>query len=626
MKAIDLNNSQQKAVFHAGGPLLIIAGAGSGKTRTLTSRLAHIVKNGAGREGVVAITFTNKAADEMKRRVFSALSQEEQSHNLFVGTFHSFGARILRKEARHLGRSASFTIYDSDDSLRLIKKIAKDLEIPREEKSPFTLQREISKIKSEIDKDRIGYDKDTEEAYQRYETALRENNAFDFDDLIEKVVRLFRENAIILKKYQSYYHHIMVDEFQDANIAQYELVRLLAEIHKNISVVGDDAQSIYRFRGSDFRNFLNFENDWPEVKVVTLDQNYRSSQSILDAASAVIKNNTVQKQKKLWTEKSGGQPITIVKAEDASEEAEQVADMIEVQSTTDNRSRLKTKNFRLKSKQPTTNNQRQTTAVLYRTNAQSRAIETELIIREIPYRIFGGVKFYDRKEVKDIVAALRITYNPQDSVSKERVLGALPKKRARELILELGRLNPDLSPSELITKFLEKSDYFEILKKKFKNAKERIENINELLIFAETFESLGLFLERISLLQSTDVATQNTDTATDSRDKKEHSNRDTVVQLMTIHLAKGLEFDTVFVIGCSEGLLPHQLSYGSSEELEEERRLMYVAMTRARKNLFLSFSSFPSRFLYEIPSGLTLFTDTTGRRGRLPDEDEMYIE
>jgi len=600
-KAIELNDNQKRAVSHKSGPLLIIAGAGSGKTRTLTSRLARLIKDGTPPESIVAITFTNKAAGEMRRR--SAVGKEGTetenrrqffgSRTPFIGTFHSFGASILRREAKIFNRTPRFTIFDDNDSSKLIRDIVKELNIPKEKKAPFLFRKEISKIKNELRLNFERYDSDTREVFTRYEKALALNNAFDFDDLIEKVVYLFRDHPEILKKYQRRFQNILVDEFQDVNTAQYELVKFLAQDHKNISVVGDDAQSIYSFRNADFRNFLNFEHDWPEATVITLDQNYCSSQTILDAATAVINNNKIQKRKRLWTEVAGNQPINIVRAADAAQEAEVVADHIAAINP----------------------EKRSLIAVLYRTNAQSRAIETELITREIPYRIFGGVKFYERKEVKDIIAGLRLIYNPRDIISRERLPKAFGKRKAAVLTGKLSAAEENLSPLELINIFLKSSDYFNYLKSKFPNAKERRDNVNELIDFAGTFTDLGSFLERVALLQSTDRPTGAP--KTDPRN---------IVNLMTIHLAKGLEFETVFLIGCSEGLLPHQLSYGTPAELEEERRLMYVAMTRAKQNLFLSFFHFPSRFIYEIPAPLTIFTDRNDNQTTLPDEDEIYIE
>jgi DNA helicase II / ATP-dependent DNA helicase PcrA len=596
----ELNNRQKEAVSHAFGPLLVIAGAGSGKTRTLVSRLSYLIEKGAEPSTIMAITFTNKAADEMRNRIAPLINKSPSTKLPFIGTFHSFGARILRHHGHHLGRTNRFTIYDSDDSARTVKKIIKELGIPKETATPYQIQRELSRVKNELSEPEDTLDEASLQAFNRYEAILQESNAFDFDDLIQKVVVLLSRQKNILENYQNRYRHILVDEFQDVNCAQYELVKLLGRAHRSVNVVGDDAQSIYRFRNADFRNFLNFKTDWPETKIVTLDQNYRSTQLILDAAAAVIKNNTVQMPKKLWTEKKEGDLVTIIQAPNAEVEAETATHLIqEAQRLHPSHS----------------------IAVLYRTNAQSRAIETELIVSDVPYRIYGGVRFYDRKEVKDIIAALRVIQNPKDTASQDRLRATFLKRKSAEVLKALATISPETSPAKLIASFLEISDYFEYLKKKFPNVRERVENIQELLAFAETFTQLEEFIERVSLLQSTDEAAHKQASA-----KQNNSPRVPAIHLTTIHLAKGLEFDTVFVVGCSEGLLPHQLSYGTLEELEEERRLMYVAMTRAKQKLFLTFSRFPSRFLYEIPGDLTIFSDLTFGRPTLPSEDEMYIE
>lgn len=599
-----LNPRQLEAIEHKNGPLLIVAGAGSGKTKTLTGRLVKFLENGINPENIIAITFTNKAANEMKARTTSQMSglKYQSPEEPFVGTFHSLGARILKNEAKSVKRTATFTIFDSEDSLSLVKKIMKSLDISAEQYNPKVLQGKISSVKSELI-DANEYLNQKESAiFKKYEEALIQNNGFDFDDLIEKVVWLFKNEPEILQKYQKRFQYILVDEYQDVNTAQYQFVKLLAQKHKNLSVVGDDAQSIYAFRGSDFRNFLNFESDWPEAKVVKLEQNYRSTANIITAASEVIKNNKSQKLKTLWTENEAGNLIKLVTTTDAEQEAEWVAESI---------NRL--------------NNKQQTTAILYRTNAQSRAIEQELIVRQIPYKIFGGLKFYERKEIKDIIAALRLAFNPKDGISADRLAKTLKKDAVNYLCQELPRLGKELSILQLINFFLENGNYFEFLEKKFKNARERIENINELIVFASEFKDLSEFLERVSLLQSADSPKSIHQLA----DKSQVSNvrgRMSDVNLMTIHIAKGLEFDNVFTIGCNEGLLPHQMSYGSLDELEEERRLIYVAMTRAKKELCLSFYNLPSRFLYEIPPELTEFINLGSNRHNLPDEEEIYIE
>lgn len=581
----DLNKEQAEAVDYSGGPILIVAGAGSGKTRVLTSRLMAILKSGALSDSVIAITFTNKAAEEMKNRVNLFIS--ELVNLPFIGTFHSFGARILKKEARLLGRGANFSIFDEDDAMKVVKNIVKNFNLPTVGKSlsPAVLRREFSRIKNELAD--IEYENETTKyLYQEYESALVQNNAFDFDDLIEKPTRLFLENKNILEKYQNQFQHILVDEFQDTNIAQYFLIKLLAEKHKNLSVVGDDQQSIYKFRGSDYRNFLNFENDWPKTKVVLLEQNYRSSGNIIAAASAMIKNNKFQKRKNLWTENLEGELVKVIECKNEDEEGLWIADKV---------------NLKI--------NQLTSISVLYRTNAQSRAIESALIDKGIAYRIFGGIKFYERKEIKDILAGLRWSANPNDSVSLERLKKNLLKGQFKAVYEGLPGLADRLKPTEMIDFFLEATNYFTQLKKEFLNYEERFQNIQELVHFASSFDNLSDFLERVSLFQSADSVKYSN-----------NGEKQNIINLMTVHLAKGLEFDAVFIAGCNEGLMPHQMSYYRDEEIEEERRLMYVAMTRAKKELFISFYNMPSRFLYELPPELIEFTGEHAL-----DDEERYI-
>ena len=556
---IPLSRSQLEAVKYGQGPMLIVAGAGSGKTRTLTQRLVHLVNTGVPAKKILAITFTNKAAEEMKSRI--------QSRAPFIGTFHSFGARILRKEAKPIGRAQNFAIFDADDSLKVVKRALISLDLPQRY-SPPKVRYEISKVKNNL-LDLDGLDDWLKQVFNEYESELRRQNAFDFDDLIEKVVQIFRLKPDVLKKYQNRFAYILIDEYQDINLAQYALVKLLGGGHRNLNVVGDDEQSIYGFRWSDFTNFLHFERDWPEAKIVELGENYRSTGNIVKGSAAVIGNNKFQRPKDLWTENGAGDPIKVIGTESAEEEAEAVTrDIL--------KSRLK--EF----------------AILYRTNAQSRALEQALSFNGVPYEIFGGLKFYERKEIKDLVAGLRYALNPRDELSRERLEKNFRKAPARELILNLPTLAEELSLMELIGFFLKTTGYYELLATKFENADDRIENVSELVNFASTFESLGEFMERISLLQPTDSAGRRIKLRPNQRG----------VKLMTIHLAKGLEFDSVYVAGVNEGLLPHQRSLYSEAELEEERRLMYVAMTRARHNLTLGFYGLASRFLYEIPPEL----------------------
>lgn len=590
-----LNPKQQEAVDHSEGPLLIIAGAGSGKTKTLTSRIIKLLETGVAPERILAITFTNKAAAEMKRRVIAVGNSQKISPGLFIGTFHSFGALMLRKEARYFERTPGFSIFDASDSLSLIRKIIKSINSDKGQKKPATIAYNISRIKSEMAPDD---DELTMEIYRRYEQALVKNNAFDFDDLIEKPVKLLTKNDQARKKYQERYKYVLVDEFQDTNVAQYRLVKLLAQNHKNLNVVGDDAQAIYGWRHADFRNFLNFEKDWGETKVIKLEENYRSTQNIIRAANVLIKNNKLQKEKDLWTDNPIGGLIQVIEAGDEDQEAGWIVDKIKS---------LKHKNTR--TQEQTGGGALEETAILYRTNAQSRAIEQQLIYDRIPYQIFGGIRFYERKEIKDIMAGLRLATNPQDEISFDRIKKTFSKGKSALLLEEMPKLTERLSVVQLIDYFINNTDYITYLANNFKNSEERLENIKELMEFASNEPNLKDFLERASLTQVHDQPQGNQG-----------------VKLMTTHMAKGLEFDDVFVSGCSEGLLPHQKSYNSMEELEEERRLMYVAVTRARKNLFLTFNGPASRFLYEMPPELMEFKSlTVNKRDYLINEEEGWI-
>lgn len=602
-----LNPKQKEAVEHLKGPVLIAAGAGSGKTRTLTSRLIRLIESDVEPSKIVAVTFTNKAAKEMADRIFKYLNIKILE-SPFIGTLHSFGAGILKNEAGFFGRSPGFSIFDSDDSLRLIKKIIKAMNIDAERLPAAAVQNKISWLKNELitplqfKRQAEGvFEEKAALVFQRYETALAKNNAFDFDDLIEKPVRLFKKETAVLKKYQDKWDYFLVDEYQDVNASQYWLLKLLAKKHHNICAVGDDQQAIYKFRGADFRNFLNFEKDWPSAKIVLLEENYRSCGNIIKAASAVISQNQFQKPKTLWTQNPAGEPVMIVKTSGDGEETEWIAKQLSAASF----------------QQPTASRQLPDCAVLYRTNAQSRLIEQALIEREIPYAIFGGIKFYERKEIKDLVAGLRYALNPKDEISLERINKTFNKSVAAALTYNLPPMAQKENVMELVGFFIETSDYFRYLENNFKNFDERQENVRELLKAAAGFQNfkppfgLQLFLEQSALAQAGDKKTNGVDQP--------------VVKLMTIHLAKGLEFDSVFIAGCDEGVLPHHRSYASQEDLEEERRLFYVAMTRARKNLFLSFSKSPSRFLAEIPPELVRFENLTGN-GTNFDSEDSYIE
>ncbi|MFA6353006.1 MAG: UvrD-helicase domain-containing protein [Candidatus Paceibacterota bacterium] len=588
----DLNDKQKEAVFFGDGPLLIVAGAGSGKTKTLTSRLAYLIsEKKISPERIVAITFTNKAAGEMKERVSKILSYNNKSpKEPFVGTFHSFGAGILRKDGNVFGRNKYFSIFDGDDSGRLVKNIIKNINLEKKLPSPLFFIKEISRIKNELlNPEDYFSGKDGEivkMVFYEYEKKLQENNAFDFDDLIEKVVRIFKTKPQILLEYQKRYDYILVDEYQDINTSQYWMIKLLVERHNNINVVGDDSQSIYMFRFSDFRNFLNFERDWPGAKTVFLEQNYRSTKNIIESSSRLIAHNLSGNKKELWTKNDEGSFVQVIEHEDEFVQADFIVD--------------KTRDF-LK------NNM--SVGILFRTNAQSRALEQVFVEYGIDYDLFGAVSFYERKEIKDILAALRLVSNPLDQISFERMEKSFGKRAAAQIKEKiLGALG--LSPSETIGLFIESSGLFELIKKEYPNYQKRYENISELIYFAQQFDSLEKFLEKISLASPLEMTNKR-------RKKKNYSG----ANLMTVHLSKGLEFDVVFISGVNEGLLPHQRSFFTSDELEEERRLMYVAMTRAKKELFINFYGVPSRFLFELPPEKTAFSGD-----RPLNEEERFIE
>lgn len=601
---MDLNKRQEEAVIHENGPLLIIAGAGSGKTKTLTSRVINLIKNGVPGSSILAITFTNKAAKEMRDRILNLGMHLNAADSPFIGTFHSFGARILKEECGYLDRNKNFSILDDEDSLSLIKKIIKQYNLSKEKFKAAKIQYQISETKSELLNPEDALDAVEAQIFKEYEALLKKNNAFDFDDLIEKPVRIFRQHEDVLLKHESRFKHILVDEYQDINTSQYHLIKLLAKTHRNLSVVGDDAQSIYAFRGADYRNFLNFDKDWPGAKIVKLEQNYRSSGNIIRGASEVIKNNKNQKPKTLWTENQDGEPIRIISSKFQNEEADFIASTI--------KDAIIKKRFK-------------SLAVLYRTNAQSRAIEQALIRADIPYKIFGGLKFYERKEIKDIISGLRLASNPSDSLSLERIKKTFNKATAEKLALGLMEKGKDKTNIlDLINFYLKEGSYFESLKAEFLNFTERIENINELIIYAGEFSSLSDFLEQVSLLQATDSSNKNL-----PQKNSKFLAPEMTANLMTIHMAKGLEFDCVFIAGVSEGILPHERSYASESELEEERRLMYVGMTRAKKELYLTFTSIPSRFIYEIPGNLTQFFHLgsgANSRKELGDDEDYWIE
>jgi len=590
-----LNNEQIEAVKTINGPVLILAGAGSGKTKTLTHRIAHVLSQGINPENILAVTFTNKAAEEMLSRV-KVLLGKSQFPALFIGTFHSFGAKILRQEIECLGYKNNFVIYDEDDSFSLAKDIINDLNLSRDRFKASSLLTLISKVKSELESPE---DIDADDFYKRqfihfynlYNKRLKAANAVDFDDLIMLPVRIFKEHPEILKKYQERYRYILVDEYQDTNHVQYALINLMAQRNKNLFAIGDPDQAIYGWRHADFRNILNFEEDYPKATVIKLEQNYRSTQNILNAAHEIISKNVERKEKILWTENPPGTLIEVVEAIDEREEAGFILDKIMDLN----------KNLGINLDK---------IVVMYRTNAQSRVLEEACLYANVPYHVIGAVKFYQRKEVKDILAYLRLVQNQNDEVSLKRIVGIMGKKSFGDFKKEFEELRKKaLLPAKLIKTIIKEADYYDYLAKKFPGigsdgeleSESRIKNIKELIGLANKHDNLSDFLTEVALMQEE----RNADNA-----KK--------LNLMTLHSAKGLEFDAVFISGVEENLMPHSRSAYSLEELEEERRLCYVGMTRAKKHLWLLFTkqrtlwgekreTTPSRFIMELPRHLVNF-------------------
>jgi DNA helicase II / ATP-dependent DNA helicase PcrA len=597
-----LNPEQRSAVVTTEGPLLVLAGAGSGKTRVLTYRLAFILDSGlAGPHNILAMTFTNKAAGEMKERIESLMSKTSVNYDLnWIGTFHSICVKLLKRHSELVGLGKNFTIYDSSDQQVAIKEAMKRLDISIKEFNPNAIHSYISSAKNElVDPEAYqmyaqGYFQQiVARVYPEYQKVLKENNAVDFDDLLLYVVKLFTQYPDVLEKYQEQFRYILVDEYQDTNHAQYIIVNKLAQKHRNICCVGDDDQSIYSFRGATIKNILNFEKDYPESKIIKLEQNYRSSKKILEASYQVISKNKNRKDKKLWTDNTDGENIVIYTATDEVAEATWiVTKILEIGKTTDY----------------------DQIAILYRTNAQSRSLEEALIQSGIPYKIIGGLRFYDRKEVKDIIAYLRCIYNSKDNSSLERIInvpkrgigaktvqGILENARTNgqsgieylvsgfasesagvqkfgQLLQEMTLKSSSLTVSELINYILEKTEYIKMLEDGTLENESRIENLKELISVATKHdnqspeEGLESFIEEVSLLESV------TDRSASQKS----------ITLMTIHAAKGLEFKHVFVVGMEENLFPHSNSLMDEKEMEEERRLAYVAITRAKEHLYLT--------------------------------------
>jgi DNA helicase-2/ATP-dependent DNA helicase PcrA len=646
-----LNPEQREAVLQIDGPLLILAGAGSGKTRVITYRIAYLIGDGhAEPDQVLAVTFTNKAAQEMRDRVSSLIG--EDANGIWLSTFHALCARLLRREAPKIGLSRDFVIYDSSDQVAVVKQALRELNIAPELVPPRLALSRISHAKNRMegpDSLRGQFDLRGEQiarVYEKYIVALKDSNALDFDDLLLKTVELFETSEPTRKFYAHKFRYVMVDEYQDTNRPQYLLIRRLAEAHRNLAVVGDPDQSIYKWRGADLRNILDFENDFGDARIVRLEQNYRSTQVILDAASAVIRRNRNRKDKRLWTDRQGGARILYYRANDELEEADFIVRTV---------------------KRARAEDVEATVAVLYRTNSQSRAIEDSLMRESVPYKIIGGVRFYERKEIKDALAYMKLIINPHDDVSLRRVINvpargigkgvmdslqavdpdavladappllaaglqeissarslwaklvyvvdegkvaprAVAALRAfRDLMVSLSAVARTDSVSITIGKMLDQTGYLNDLREEHtEEANERVENLMELVSAARDYEtrdpeaSLGGFVDRLSLLSEAD---------------EESGTREARVWLMTLHAAKGLEFPTVVMAGLEEGLFPHSRSAEDDAELEEERRLCYVGLTRAQSNLVLTSASRrrvfgeyqstePSRFLNEIPEEL----------------------
>ncbi|MBQ9683853.1 UvrD-helicase domain-containing protein [Candidatus Saccharibacteria bacterium] len=603
-----LNSAQKEAVETLSGPVLILAGAGSGKTKTLTHRIANLIANGVAPYEILALTFTNKAAREMRERLARLLDMDNNfSFMPWMGTFHSICVKILRIEAESVGLSKNFVIYDTDDRLALIKRAMKELHVSDKNIKPRACEAAISKAKNEgEDSDEMlakafyPNQKQIAEVYERYEDMRMKADAVDFDDLLLYVAKLLRRRADIRAKWRRKFQHILIDEYQDTNHIQYEIVKLLVNDERNICCVGDDWQSIYSWRGADFTNILNFERDFPGAKVIKLEQNYRSTQNILDAAQKVITKNTQRSDKELFTDVGKGAPVEIHGARDEQDEARYVAGMIK-------------KSGRVLSD----------FAVLYRTNAQSQAFEKAFMEYRIPYKLVGGVRFYDRKEIRDIVAYLHLIVNPRDIISFTRVVNVpargigeksvqkilagdidgLTGKAAKaylqfaDTLEALRKKNANgANPADIIEELLRRIDYRGYLNDGDKlKAEERNENLTVLIGEAGAYATLDEFLADAALMSSAD----------------EDSGKNAVT-LMTLHAAKGLEFPIVFLVGMEEGLLPHVRSMDeSAEDVEEERRLAYVGMTRAMRELFLTYAqsrftyggrsyNFPSRFLQDL--------------------------
>lgn len=599
----DLNPEQQAAVKAVNGPVLILAGAGSGKTRVLTTRVAYTVSLGLAQpDEILLVTFTNKAAHEMKERVSDLLATTSQhlssSVQPFAGTFHSLCAKILRNSGSEIGISNSYLIYDDNDSVDLIKEVMVKLDISQKNFAPRAVLATISQAKNQLINSleypqyaRGLFQTTVANIYLSYQKQLKENGALDFDDLIMETVHLFRSVPEVLNKYHDKWKYVLVDEYQDTNHAQFELTKLFAKKNRNICVVGDFSQSIYSWRGADFRNLLHFKSEFPEVKTFNLERNYRSTQKILDAAFGVISKNKSHPILKLWTQKSGGEKINLFEARSEQDEAKFVIDQIKV-ATSDRKTEL----------QPNYSSY----AILYRTNAQSRVLEEAFLHEGIPYTLVGGTRFYERKEVKDILAYLRLFHNQKDSVSLKRA-EKLGKGRLQKFLeFQQTHGQEELSSLNLLDRILEVTQYLDLFDLENEEDLARVENIKELRSVANEFPILGEFLENVALVEKESKARLTSGSSESTKG---------AVTLMTLHAAKGLEFPVVFMVGMEEGIFPHSRSLMDNSEMEEERRLCYVGITRAREHLYLTYArkrmffgtrsaNMLSRFIADIPESI----------------------
>lgn len=615
-----LNDKQKEAVMHVDGPCLVLAGAGSGKTRVLTERIVNLINNGVSPYNILAITFTNKAAREMRERVYNSI--EEEANKIFIGTFHSLGLKIVRENASVIGYSNNVTILDRDDVNTLIKRFMKELNLDTDHYPVKSILNKISFAKNEglspeeFDKfAKAPLDMAACKVYKMYESALKRSNSVDFDDLLILPLRIFKKDKSVLEKYQEHFKYILVDEYQDTNMVQYDMCKLLASKYRNLFVVGDMDQSIYSFRFANYMNVINFEKDNKDAKVIVLDENYRSTNNILNAANDVIKNNKERKEKNLWSSKGDGDKIKYIRCDNEQEEASTVVRL--------------TKELLDKGEKPSE------IAVLYRTNGQSRVFEEAFLKENIPFKIVGSYFFYNRKEIKDLISYMHLIYNNNDDASLERVIN-VPRRgigsktierlrseasisdksmfevvssgkelRFKNLIIDLTNESKNTDLVGLVDVILDKTGIRKELEEKNDLESEiRLENLNEFKSIALAFQEKGIFsleefLENISLVS----------------DKNEYKEVDDGINLMTLHSAKGLEFNDVFLVGMEEGIFPHNRSFESESELEEERRLCYVGITRAKEHLWLMNAkkrtlfgqvsmNFPSRFIKEINSDL----------------------